>query len=175
MNRLFRLTAASSPPVSLRTIGPGDLEELRNWKNANKQAFFFKDEISPAMQKAWFEGYRARPEDFMFVVESGGRKAGCMGFRLQGPAADCYNIIGLPEAAGKGILRAAMTLMCSYIRGEHAALPGCRVLKANPAVGWYEKCGYRVVGEASDHFRLELDAARFKPCAYSRAEGSGVA
>ena len=135
MNRAFTLVYEGEPPVSLRTIAEGDLEELRLWKNSNREAFFFKGEITPQMQRDWFNGYLSRSADYMFVVESGGRKAGCMGFRMEGGAADAYNIIGVPAAQGKGILGRAMRLMCSYILKEHAKRIGCRVLKENPAVG----------------------------------------
>jgi len=48
---------------------------------------------------------------------------------------------------------------------------GCRVLKGNPAVSWYEKCGYRIVHERSDHFELELDVERFTVHGYAKDEG----
>lgn len=166
MDRPFTLTAG---PVRLRAIGPGDLEDLRRWKNDNRQAFFFRGVLSPEDQRRWFEGYKSRAHDFMFVVESGGAKAGCMGFRLEGGEADAYNIIGAPEARGKGVLGAAMKLLCSYILEEHRVPVSCKVVKGNPAVGWYEKCGYKIVGEEKDHVVMRLDEKAFAPVAYERA------
>jgi ribosomal protein S18 acetylase RimI-like enzyme len=154
-------------PVRLRAIGPGDLESLRLWKNANKQAFFFKGELMPQDQERWFEGYRGRAEDFMFVVEANGERAGCMGFRLQGGEADVYNVIGAPEARGKGVLREAMRLLCSYIVGERCPAVGCVVVKGNPAVGWYEKCGYRLISDGGDHVKMKL-GDDFKPVRYEK-------
>lgn len=170
MNRIFTIVDEDAPPVSLRAIAEEDLEDLRLWKNANREAFFFKGEISPEGQREWFRGYLGRPGDFMFIAESEGRKCGCMGFRILSDAADCYNIIGLPACRGLGILGRAMRLMCSYIQLEHGAPVGCLVLKGNPAVGWYEKRGYRIAEARAEHYRLELDPARFSPCPYRKIE-----
>jgi RimJ/RimL family protein N-acetyltransferase len=157
--------------VSLRAIGPGDLEDLRAWKNSNKAGFFFKDDITPQMQRGWFEKYRARANDFMFVVESGGLKAGCMGFRIQNDgSADTYNMIAAPAAKGKGLMKAAMLVMCSYIAERRTKDIGCLVVTGNPAVKYYEHCGYKVVGEGKGHHILKLDWSRFKPVPYVRSD-----
>lgn len=173
MNERLVLESEDAPAVRLRAIAAEDLEDLRVWKNANRAAFFFQGELSSEDQKRWFQGYLARPRDFMFIVESEGRKAGCMGFRiLDSGAADCYNIIGVPEARGRGILSRAMSMMCGYIRDAHSRRIGCLVMKDNPAVGWYTgRCAYRVVETKSDHVVLELEEARFKPVAYRIRRG----
>ncbi len=170
MKERFTLTALdATPPVTLRAIAEGDLEDLRLWKNANRSGFFFKGEITAEMQSKWFAEYLGRPHDRMFVAESGTLRAGCMGFRMQEGAADCYNIIGAPEGRGKGILGTAMRLMCTYIKAEHTAQIGCRVLKDNPAVGWYQKCGYRIASDQADYYQMELELTRFEPCAYKKS------
>lgn len=164
MDRPLILTSPSLPGLRLRAAGPGDLEDLRVWKNANVAGFFFKGEITPAMQAGWYADYRARPDDFMFIVEKDGAKAGCMGFRmLAGGAADTYNMIAAPAAKGKGVMKAAMLLMCSYIAEARTKDIGCLVVKGNPAVTYYEHCGYRVVGEGEGHHVLKLDWEKFQP------------
>ncbi len=171
MDRPLTLTSASAPKVSLRAAGHGDLEDLRAWKNANKAGFFFKDEITSQMQREWYEKYRARPNDFMFIVESGGVKAGCMGFRVQDDgSADTYNMIAAPAAKGKGLMKAAMLVMCTYIAERHTKDIGCLVVTGNPAVKYYEHCGYKVVGEGDGHHILKLDWKRFAPVSYIRSE-----
>jgi len=177
MNRPLTLAADSSSPVpvALRSITASDLEDLRSWKNANRLSFFFKGEITAPMQAAWFQGYLARPQDFMFAVESAGQRAGCMGFRIQDAAADCYNIIGLPAVSGRGIMAAGMRLMCSFILAEQTPAVGLQVLKANPAATWYQKkCCFSVVGEGSDYFQMRLDMARFKACSYKKSAEVGT-
>lgn len=170
MNRPLTLLGEDAPSVALRAVEIADIEQLRLWKNANKNAFFFKEDISPAAQERWFEGYLKRPADFMFIVESRAMKAGCMGFRVIENAADCYNIIGAPEARGRGIMREAMILMCSYIRAEHSSRIGCAVIRGNSAVSWYEKCGYRIASTEKDFYRLELDFSRFSTIPYKKMD-----
>lgn len=173
MDRPLTLRATSSPAVSLRAAGPGDLEELRVWKNANTAAFFFKDPITPEMQRRWYEGYLERPGDHMFMVEHEGAKAGCMGFRvMKDGAIDTYNMMAAPGFKGKGLMKAAMLVMCSYILDRHGRDVGCRVVLGNPAVKYYESCGYRVVGESEGHHALKLDLSRFTPVPYEVQERS---
>lgn len=163
MDRPLLIASPAFPGLRLRAAGPGDLEDLRRWKNANVAGFFFKGEITEGMQARWFEEYRGRPNDFMFIVEKDGLKAGCMGFRLlEDGSADTYNMIVDPAAKGRGIMKAAMILMCSHIAGRTKDI-GCLVLKGNPAVGYYEHCGYRITGDGGDHHMLKLDWEKFRP------------
>jgi ribosomal protein S18 acetylase RimI-like enzyme len=163
----FSLRSAAYPET-LRTIDASDLDDLRQWKNTNTAAFFFKDEITREAQAKWFEAYLARADDFMFLVESQGLRAGCMGVRIEDGVADGYNVIGAPGAQGRGIFGRAMRLMCSYVLTEHTRQISCRVIKGNPAVAWYQKCGYRIVVERADHFEMALDLSCFAPCTYIR-------
>ncbi|MEK7382201.1 MAG: FAD-dependent oxidoreductase [Elusimicrobiota bacterium] len=157
MNRPLSLVSPTEPCVTLRAAGPGDLEQLRVWKNANKNGFFFQGDITPEMQKAWYGSYLLRPEDFMFVVEHEGRKVGCMGFRLQKDgSADVYNIIAAPGGAGRGLMKAAMALMCAHIAAHHTKDIGCLVVKGNPAAAFYEHCGFKIVAAGGDHHILKL-------------------
>lgn len=171
MNRRLLLTARAEPRVVLRSAEARDLDDLRRWKNANKAGFFFKGEITPEMQAKWFDGYRARPKDFMFVVEHAGVRAGCMGFRtLDDGAIDAYNIIAAPEGAGKGLMKAAMAVMCSYAAKTFTKDIGCVVLKDNPAVGYYEACGFKVAGDGGDHDQFKLDWSRFRAVEFDAVE-----
>ena len=170
MNRSLTLTSRVEPRVSLRAAAPGDLDDLRAWKNANKAGFFFQGDITPEMQKEWYAGYLARPDDFMFVVERDGAKIGCMGLRAAGGAVDVYNIIAAPGGAGKGLMTAAMALMCSYAAAEYGRNIGCLVLKKNPAVSYYQRCGFSVVADGGDHHVFKLDWTRLKPAPYDVAE-----
>lgn len=170
MNRPLLITHLGEPRVSLRAAAPGDLEDLRVWKNANKAGFFHKGDITPEMQKAWYAAYLQRPNDFMFIVEHEGTKAGCMGFRVEHGIADAYNIIGAPASKGKGLMKAAMWLMCDYIAAHHARDIGCVVLKDNAAVGYYKACGFTIVGDGGDHHVFKLAGSRRKPVPFEVTE-----
>lgn len=152
--------------MRLRAADAEDLEQLRLWKNANKSGFFFKADITPQMQRDWFEAYQGRPDDWMFIVEHEGAKAGCMAVRrVKDGSVDAYNMIVAPGFAGKGLMKSAMRVMCSWAAKKLGEDIGCLVVKKNPALGYYQACGYKVVGDGGDHDILKLDRARFAPCA----------
>src|SRR4030042_7081610 len=92
MNRLFSLISDEYPDVILCAIQWGDQENLRNWKNDNRDSFFYQELITPAAQQKWFEMYLRRDEDFMFLIRSGRLNIGCIGFRFRATNWAVYNV-----------------------------------------------------------------------------------
>lgn len=142
MDRDFILRS-DAVAVRLRTVAASDCENLRNWKNAHRHAFFYQKLISPGEQMGWFRAYRERPDDHMFIVEAPS-DVGCMGFRLLEEKIDVYNVIrGVAGSSRKGEMRDALRLMCAYALSRYGGREiGCKVLTDNPAVAWYERCGF---------------------------------
>lgn len=139
-------------------------ERLRAWKNAHRRFFFFQDVITEAAQRAWFEGYRQRPDDYMFIVQAGDEPIGCMGIRRRDGQADVYNVIlGRPDYGGRGLMTRAMRLLCSDARRRFGCEVVARVLKDNPALGWYERQGFEVVSSFDEYVFIRLAEARFVP------------
>jgi RimJ/RimL family protein N-acetyltransferase len=170
MNESFLLESPALAGVSLRTAAVSDGENLRTWKNANRQYFFFQELITPDRQRQWFEGYLARPEDFMFMVLHRGEVAGCMGFRLRDGQADVYNVIlGRPELGGRGVMSQGIALMCSFALQRLGCPVVARVLKVNPALNWYGKRGFVVEADEDAHCFIRL-ADSFAPVAVVRKE-----
>jgi len=164
MNLRFQL---SSPRlrVTLRTIGPDEIETLRVWKNAHRTAFFHQATIEPDQQHRWFTGYLSRETDYMFMAEHAGTAFGCLGFRLLGSRADIYNVMrGRPDAGGRGLMSEAMRLLCSYIAAEFTREIGAEVLRSNPARAWYRDNAFRETADAGTQVHVDLDWARFEPC-----------
>jgi RimJ/RimL family protein N-acetyltransferase len=93
-----------------------------------------------------------------------------MGFRAESGAVDVYNIIGAPAAAGKGLMKAAMALMCSYAADKYTRNIGCLVLKNNPAVGYYKACGFSIIGDGGDHHVFKLVWSSKLPAPYDVSE-----
>ncbi len=165
MDRPLLLVSPEFPALVLRGAGEDDLENLRVWKNSNRESFFFRDTITPEMQTAWFAGYRKRDKDFMFIVRAHEANIGCMAVRLLGETWDIYNVIlGKPEEGKKGWMSAALRMMCTYV--WPSGLPiRLKVLCANPAVRWYLRNGFCQVEKRPDHLLLALDRRMFRPCA----------
>lgn len=159
MNKNMVVTSDESQPIALQHIVESDLERLREWKNQNRESFNYKELIPREAQVGWFHAYLQRPDDHMFIVKVDNVPIGCMGFRLESGALEIYNVIlGAREMGGRGSMGKAIALMCSFIRVQYGDLRiGLRVLKVNPAVGWYKRNGFVEVGEVRDCFLLQLD------------------
>ena len=171
MKESFLLSSDALPHLRLRTIDASDCELLRQWKNANRTSFFFQGVIDPDGQRRWYEDYRDRPQDFMFMVEAGGERAGCLGFRSFEGTLDVYNVIrGDVRGGAPGLMSAALRLLCSYGRASFPSPVVARVLKTNPAVPWYEKNGFGIAADHETYYLMRLDEARFTPLPFSRAE-----
>jgi RimJ/RimL family protein N-acetyltransferase len=58
----------------MRSIERTDIEKLRLWRNRNeiRKNFFNKARISAVLQQKWFEGYKKRMDDIMFIFETHG-------------------------------------------------------------------------------------------------------
>ncbi len=142
----------------LRCAELPDIEYLRLLKNAHRQFFFYKKEITADQQEAWYSAYHARQDDFMFIVWLGDVKIGCMGIRLLDDKWDIYNVIlGDNNFKGTGIMGRSFQAMLSFAHGRRDAPIGLSVLKNNPAIWWYKKNGFKIDSENSDHFEMSFN------------------
>lgn len=161
------ITSSANPDYRLRSIDSGDLEDLRIWKNANKNSFFLKDDITAEQQRVWFNHFCHRAADHMFVVEQhtdqGWEKIGCMGFRFlpDEGCIDAYNIMRSRKIEPASFnMSDPFRLMLAYARTLHDNLPlRCKVLTDNPAVTWYERNGFSRAEQRDDHVLMELDCS----------------
>lgn len=171
MQRLFNLVSDSFPDIILRAASMKDCTNLQQWKNKNRPSFFYQGMITSEMQKKWLLDYLKREKDFMFMICYKKKKVGCMGFRMLGAKADIYNIIlGAESLRGKGIMSQAMRLLCSYIYSDFTRKIGVKVLRTNPAFGWYQKNCFQEKIKHDNHYELELDLLQFQPCAFRKIE-----
>lgn len=159
-SELMTLSVPGDNEYYVRNIVAEDIEELREWKNANRDSFFFKDIITPEMQGEWFRAYLQRRDDDMMVISSGGEKVGCIGFRRLEDRIDLYNLIlGKGAGTGKGLMAKALDLVCLEARRRYAGLPVMvSVLRTNPALQWYYRRGFVVVHEHDTYLELERKA-----------------
>ncbi|MCI9142175.1 MAG: GNAT family N-acetyltransferase [Lachnospiraceae bacterium] len=149
MDKKIVITCENFPGLRLLSALDADQEKLRIWKNNHRSSFFYQENIQPDQQLKWFQGYLNRADDYMFMVEEDGYRIGCMAFRAEDEdIIDLYNIIRGEAGEGKVTMRDAMCVMLAYIK---TAFPErrikCDVLKDNPAVKWYQKCGFSILEE----------------------------
>lgn len=174
MKPVLVISSPAAPGLELRSAGWDDQEQLREWKNANRQFFFFQQIIEPEMQRRWFEGHQQRPDDHLFMVVADGETIGCMAVRLLDDGTlDVYNVMrGDEQRKGGGSMSRALQMMSRFALDRYGRPLRLKVLKENPAVAWYLRNGFRTIGEGGDHFDLELDPAT--PLVEVRVTSEGV-
>lgn len=151
----IRLSVFDDPRLHLRSAAEADLEDLRLWKNDQREYFFHKSEITPEQQRSWFTSFQDRPYDFMFMVECEDQSIGCMGIRLIDDGWDIYNVIlGRQEFGRQGLMGKAFKSMLAFAVSIKDAPITLKVLKHNPAVEWYLRGGFVVTSTHDDHFYM---------------------
>jgi hypothetical protein len=174
MNQSFTLQSPELV-IELKTIDAADQTQLREWKNANRFAFFYQDLITPEQQAQWFQKYLQRANDYMFIVRRDARAIGCMGFRVIDGAVDIYNVIRGEATTGKrGEMGQAMRLMNSFILANFSAPIIAQVLRNNPAIEWYAKNFFVQSVAHETYFEMQLDVTRFRPCRFTQVAHIGA-
>lgn len=162
MKEIMTLQNPDYPEIILRSIDAADLENLRTWKNAHRNAFFYREIITADAQKRWYDGYLEREHDYMFVIRHNSLPIGCIAFRRLDDRIDIYNVImGRKEMGGKGYMGMALRLILDEAARQYPGLPlTLMVLKENPALHWYLKNGFSIVQEHETYFDLIAGNAR---------------
>ena len=160
LNKIIKLDIPDeSLKLSLRLANEGDLSNLRNWKNEQREFFYYKNEISAEQQLEWFRTHQARVDDYMFIVVAEEISIGCMGIRLLDDVWDVYNVIcGSADYAGKGLMSKSFQAILDYAASCKPSPITLQVLKHNPAVSWYQKNGFTIASEHSDHFCMSYQS-----------------
>lgn len=129
------------------------LEALRHWKNENKKCFFCQKHITQEEQWAWFEGYKQRDNDLMFIiVDARGYAMGCLGIRLIDKVKwDVYNVICDKRFHGKGIMYKALAELILIAKRLYHVPITAEILASNKkALAWYKKNGFVVLQYCKD-------------------------
>jgi RimJ/RimL family protein N-acetyltransferase len=142
---------------NIRLIAKHDIEFLRIWKNSNMKSFFYNTRISKQDQENWYDSYLSRDNDFMFVVESLGKRIGCIGIRYLTEEAewDVYNVIlGDLDFKGSGIMSIALAETINLAIGMKNLPVTLKVLKTNVAIGWYKRNKFAEYGEDQSSIKM---------------------
>ncbi|MDO4323076.1 MAG: GNAT family N-acetyltransferase [Lachnospiraceae bacterium] len=141
--------------VRLRPLEERDIESLRIWRNDPEKTAFLRriGEITPDMQKKWFEAYLENPDEITFAIEETQELHRLVGsvalYNFKDGAAEAGKIqIGDDEAHGRGIAAKSMALAACigfhYFGLEKIA---ASVHQENAAAyRSYLKIGFRAVG-----------------------------
>lgn len=159
MKRYFQPIAGKR--VHLRLLEESDLEMTRNWRNQNhiRKCFFDSRIISSEAQKAWFESYRKRDDDFTFIIETTRPIGQCALYNIEWEKKRAeYGrlMIGDPDAVGMKFAREAAKLLTDFALNdlglEEVYL---RLFAANlPALAIYKGCGFTVCAWEGDRLTM---------------------
>lgn len=161
MKGAFFLNFRDRSDLRIRSITQNDAEDLRVWKNNNRNSFFYKQEILPEEQAKWYHNYLLREDDYIFIVEvlnnDTWEKIGCLGFRVVEGTIDLYNVIRGRITEARSSMREAMHILLAYISARYSYPIKCDVLVDNPAVEWYNKCGFSIKECRGDYYIMVFD------------------
>ncbi|HUD98114.1 MAG TPA: GNAT family N-acetyltransferase [Bryobacteraceae bacterium] len=162
MDRVIVINSPEISGIALVSIGLNDIENLRIWKNNQRQVFFFQEEIQPEDQIRWFAAYQNRPSDYMFMVHWQTRAVGCLGFRILTEEVDIYNVILADQTLrNQGIMSGALQLLVAYGSTLSRLPVSVRVLRSNPAVAWYRRNHFLDIAATDTYYKLQLDRVAF--------------
>lgn len=153
--------------VRLRLLAEDDLPSTLAWRNQDhiRKWFFNSDVITPEQHRAWWERYRDRDDDFVFVIEETET--------LQQPVGQValYNIdwaagtaefgrlmIGPAEARGLGLAQLATARLVDEALGPWRLRDvHLEVAPTNDAaLAVYRACGFKVVSAKPDALRMRV-------------------
>lgn len=157
--------------VRLRPLAEADLPLTLGWRNQEhlRRWFLNSDPLTPEQHRGWFERYREKDDDFVFVVEETKELLKPVGQTA------LYNIdwergrgeygrllVGEPEAAGRGLAKEATALTLDFAFGALGLEEVESYIKPDNAASLAvcTACGFRVVGERDGLKRL---VARARP------------
>ena len=174
-NKKVLITVPGHPDLRLRSINEKDIENLRTWKNANKNSFFLNQDITPEQQQKWYNNFSSREHDHMFIVEQLAdekwQPVGCMGFRKLDDegCVDAYNIIRSRKIEPASFtMREVFKTMLAYAAEMYPGLPlQVKVLSNNPAVDWYKKNDFSIIDTVNNYYLMELNKNSVKEINWS--------
>ena len=157
-------------PVRLRLLEERDLAATLAWRNQDhiRKWFFHSAVIAPEQHRGWWERYRDRDDDFVFVIEE------TETLRRPVGQVSLYNIdwatrraefgrlmIGDTEASGKGLARLATERLVEEGLGPWGLVEiYLEVLADNaPALAIYRSCGFVETGRKGDTVMMRRKAA----------------
>ena len=151
------MTAAVLAPIAegdavLRMLAPADLERTLAWRNHpdSRDWFHSTGEIAPGQHRAWFERYLERDDDYVFILEVGGRPvAQAALYGIADGGAEFGRLVVDPAARGEGHSHRAIALCLRAARELGLARVHLEVKPGNArAIAAYKRAGFEVDGGA---------------------------
>jgi RimJ/RimL family protein N-acetyltransferase len=148
----YTLPIADVPGVQLRSVTPanpdaGDVTRLTEWRNRNVRSFLTEFDATEERTRHWLQHSVAQDDSrilFMIVDEEHHSIGyiGIGGIDWERSTAEADSVVRGTEAH-PGVMSAAMRTIIDWARQElKIKTMSVRVLGDNPAVAFYNKCGF---------------------------------
>lgn len=107
-----KITPFGNEVVKLRLIEESDLETTLAWRNQDDARIWFKNssQLTLEQHQAWFQRYRDKDDDFLFVIQAGGKlvgQASVYDIEWDKGRAEVGRFLAEPSSLGKGYIRQA--------------------------------------------------------------------
>ena len=135
------------------------------WRNQDhiRKWFFHSDVITPEQHRAWFERYLQQDDDYVFVIEEVAASFCPVGqvaiYHIDWAARQAEFgrlMIGEPEAAGRGLARAATGLLTDMAMDTLGLREVYLEVFADnvPALAIYTACGFQITGRRDNALHM---------------------
>jgi diamine N-acetyltransferase len=148
--------------ISLRLIEERDLESTLKWRNNDAARVWFKSSeiIQLDQHRAWFNHYRYKSDDFLFIVEAEGSAVGqasVYAINWETRSAEVGRFLIAPNQSGKGYIRKTCGLLVDFCTENlglnHLYLD---VFETNSrAINIYENAGFSITSRIKNILRME--------------------
>jgi diamine N-acetyltransferase len=168
--------------VRLRLLAAADLPQTLAWRNQEhiRRWFVHSDPLAWEQHQAWFQRYREREDDFLFVIEETDRLCRPVGqvglYRIDWQARTAeYGrvLIGEPAAQGCGYAGEATALLLAFAFAEwDLTRVDLEVYAANErALHIYSRCGFESVALRDGLLQMQVTPERFAQSDSGRRTG----
>ncbi len=159
------VAALEKDGVRLRLLEAGDLQMTWAWRNQARirRWFFYSDVISWEMHTSWYDKYKTRDDDFVFIIAETRT--------LKKPVGQValYDIdwtqkrgeygrlmLGEPDAQGRGIARTATNLLLgqAFVNWGLSEVYLEVYATNTAALAVYDACGFCVASQTADVLRM---------------------
>lgn len=149
--------------IRLRPIQQRDIERIRIWRNDERvrNCFVYSEVISKEQQEIWWNEYKTRDDDRMYVIEKQDDGFAIGAVALYAITAQCCEfgrlMIGEPSALGGGYALEAVQLLTQFgIEELGVQNVFLEVFVDNrKAISIYEKAGYMPIAQNEQLIRME--------------------
>jgi len=153
--------------ICLRLLEDRDVEQIRLWRNQDDIRKWFKDSrlIETQQQKAWYEGYKSRETDYLYIVEMRDldrQSVGQLGINnidWQAGSAEYGRLLaGDQLTRRKGIFYEASCLLLQYWKDTYGIVDYLLEVKTDNvrAISLYNQLGFKRDSEKDGFYSMHL-------------------